>query len=170
MLWATHGGWAHEFGAIEAGVCVLAPLCASVSSAVLTSWDGTVLNSGAQGRLERRDVIKGTEYLRMETLLLSPPLLTALVGIFYFLLFFFANQHHYNVLSHWIYFPLSPTPPSRKKPKKFICKHVAQSWDPILKTWKFFESFLLKNSIHIERSHKAYVYCLLHICKLNIFL
>ena len=47
---------------------------------------------------------------------------------------------------------------------------MAQSWDPILKTWKFFESFLLKNSIHIERSHKAYVYCLLHICKLNIFL
>ena len=57
----------------------------------LTSWDGTILNSGAQGRLERRDVIKGTEYLRMETLLLSPPLLTALVGIFYFLLFFFCQ-------------------------------------------------------------------------------
>lgn len=57
-LWATHGGWEHGFGAIETWVCVLAPICASVSSAILTLWDGTELNSCAEVRLERRDVPK----------------------------------------------------------------------------------------------------------------
>lgn len=44
MLWATAGAWERGLRAIGTWACVLAPICASVASAVLTSWDGSALS------------------------------------------------------------------------------------------------------------------------------
>ena len=146
MLWATRGGCEHGFGVIETWVCVLAPLCAAVSSAVLTSWRGTYFTHAGKGTQHR------SWHLRMEALFPSPSPFPWSSG--YFMIF--DQQALSHVLLHWRYFPMfrpppHPDPSLHQTRLNNSCVSMwpnpgPQSW----KTWHFLENVLLKNNKHIE--------------------
>lgn len=161
--------WKHGFLAIENLLCVLLPLCASVSS-VLTSWDGIAFNSWAEVRLEWGDVCDDTEHrawhLRMEVLLPTPSICSsgyccafrsARIIIMFFLIgcIFPCSESHLP-----------------KESQKFTCKHMWPNPGPqSRKTWNyFFYKCLIEEQHAYRKSHKAQVYCLLNIYKLNISL